>query len=141
MIQHRTWLLEFNLEDSPLSRPSPVVDLDDYTQDSLAIEVPAPEDMYEYNFRTRPVATEMDQIHQGLARAVQRMPVLQELYLVTGTGRYIGITGTMLSYINLMRIEGWPLRIGEACRDIHRPKKWLSFGRRWRRFEGFNLRF
>ncbi|KAL7966455.1 hypothetical protein HDV63DRAFT_413164 [Trichoderma sp. SZMC 28014] len=76
----QTWLLEFNLEDSPLSRPSPVVDLDDYTQDSLAIEVPAPEDMYEYNFRTRPVATEMDQIHQGLARAVQRMPVLQELH-------------------------------------------------------------
>jgi hypothetical protein len=81
--QHGTWLLEFNPGDSPRDRPSPEVDLEEYTQDSLAIEIPAPEDMYEYNFRTRPVANEMDPIHQGLARAVRRMPALKELYLVT----------------------------------------------------------
>ncbi|GFP58997.1 hypothetical protein TASIC1_0011036400 [Trichoderma asperellum] len=83
---HGTWLLEFNPEDSPLDRPSPVVDLDEYHPDSLVREVPAPEDMYEYDFRTRPVATEMDHIHQGVARAVRRMPALQELYLVTFDG-------------------------------------------------------
>ncbi|KAL7938015.1 hypothetical protein V8C35DRAFT_138262 [Trichoderma chlorosporum] len=83
---HGTWLLELNPEDSPLDRPSPVVDLDEFAPESLSREVPAPEDMYEYSFRTRPVATEMDQIHRGVARAVRRMPALRELYLVTFDG-------------------------------------------------------
>ncbi|KAL7903678.1 hypothetical protein GGI35DRAFT_347164 [Trichoderma velutinum] len=77
------WLLECNPEDSPRDRSSPVVDLDGFDQGSLAIEVPVPEDLYEDNFRTVPVATEMDRIHRSVARAVRRMLVLWELYLVT----------------------------------------------------------
>ncbi|UKZ53876.1 hypothetical protein TrVGV298_007678 [Trichoderma virens] len=83
---HGTWLLERNPEDSPRDRPEPVVDLDEYDQDSLCIEVPAPEDMYEHAFRTVPVAAEMDQIHRSVARAARRMPALRELYLVTFDG-------------------------------------------------------
>ncbi|KAL7916711.1 hypothetical protein GGI35DRAFT_48683 [Trichoderma velutinum] len=83
---HGTWLLERNPEDSPRSRGSPVVDLDEFDQDSLAIEVPAPEDLYEHSFRTVPVAAEMDRIHRSVARAVRRMPALRELYFVTFDG-------------------------------------------------------
>jgi hypothetical protein len=80
---HGTWLLERNPEDSPRDRPSPVVDLDEYSQESLRIEVPAPEDMYEDDFRTMLVAAEMDQLYASAARAARLMPVLQLLYLGT----------------------------------------------------------
>ncbi|KAM0259132.1 hypothetical protein ACHAQJ_003503 [Trichoderma viride] len=80
---HGTWLLERNPEDSPRDRPSPVVDLDEYSQEDLGIEVPAPEDMYEYGFRTVPVAAEMDRLYASAARAARRMPALRSVYLVT----------------------------------------------------------
>ncbi|OAA63619.1 hypothetical protein SPI_03782 [Niveomyces insectorum RCEF 264] len=80
---HGSWLLERNPEDSPRDRPSPVVDLDEFDQDSLRIEVPAPEDLYEDAFRSVPVAADMDRLYRGAARAVRRMPALRELYLVT----------------------------------------------------------
>ncbi|GFP57682.1 hypothetical protein TASIC1_0009001900 [Trichoderma asperellum] len=81
-----TWLLERNPEDSPRDRPSPVVDLDEWGQEDLGFEVPAPEDLYEDSFRTVPVAAEMDRIYRSAARAAQQMPALQYLYLVTFDG-------------------------------------------------------
>lgn len=83
---HGTWLLERNPEDSPRDCPSPVVDLDEHDQDSLRIEVPAPEDLHEHDFRTVPVATEMDRLYGSAARAARRMPALRRLYLVTFDG-------------------------------------------------------
>ncbi|KAL7793737.1 hypothetical protein V8C37DRAFT_409504 [Trichoderma ceciliae] len=83
---HGTWLLERNPEDSPRDRPSPVVDLDEHDQDTLRIEVPAPEDLHEHDFRTVPVATEMDRLYGSAARAARRMPALRRLYLVTFDG-------------------------------------------------------
>jgi hypothetical protein len=77
-----TWLLEHNPDDSPLDRPSPVVE-EGRGQDGLCMEMPAPEDMYEYDFRTLAVAAEVDQIHRSAARAARLMPALQYLYLGT----------------------------------------------------------
>ncbi|KAK1255185.1 hypothetical protein MKX08_009180 [Trichoderma sp. CBMAI-0020] len=73
---HGTWLLERDPEDPPCDRPLPV-------NRKLLVEVPAPEDMCEYAFRTLPVAMEMDRIHRSVARAARRMPALQYLYLGT----------------------------------------------------------
>lgn len=88
---HGTWLLERNPEDSPDERPSPRVD-PDYEQEDLTIEVPAPEDLYEWRFRTVPVAMEMDRIYRSLARAVRRMPALRSLGLDTSDQAYINCT-------------------------------------------------
>lgn len=83
---HGTWLLERNPEDPPRERMSPVVDLDEFDQESLRIEVPAQEDLREDAFRSLPVAAEMDRLYSGVARAARRMPVLQELHMVTFDG-------------------------------------------------------
>ncbi|UKZ65544.1 uncharacterized protein TrAtP1_006744 [Trichoderma atroviride] len=80
---HGTWLLERDPEDSPRDRPSPVIDINEFGQENLCIEMPAPEDLYEYDFRTLPVAMEMDRIHRSVARAARRMPALRYLYLGT----------------------------------------------------------
>lgn len=83
---HGSWLLERNPEDPQWDRPSPVVDLDEFDQESLRIEVPAPEDLHEDAFRSVPVAVEMDRLYGGAARAARWMPALRELYLVTFDG-------------------------------------------------------
>lgn len=83
---HGTWLLERNPKNSPRDRPSPVVDLEEYDQGSLRIEVPAPEDLHEHDFRTVPVAAEMDRLFANVAQAARRMPALRRLYLVTFDG-------------------------------------------------------
>lgn len=83
---HGTWLLERNPEDPPRDRPSPVVDLDEFDQNSLRMEVPAPEDLHKDAFRSVPVVAEMDRLYGDAARAAQRMPALRELYLVTLDG-------------------------------------------------------
>lgn len=83
---HGTWLLERNPEDTPCDRPSPVVDLDEFDQGSLRIEVPAPEDLHEDAFRSVPAAAEMDRLYGSVGRAARWMPALRELYLVTFDG-------------------------------------------------------
>ncbi|KAL7919867.1 hypothetical protein ACQKWADRAFT_300273 [Trichoderma austrokoningii] len=80
---HGTWLIERNPEDSPRDRPSPIVDLDEFGPEDLTIEVPPPEDLYEWDFRTLPVASELDPIFRSAARAAKRMPKLRYLFLGT----------------------------------------------------------